>query len=65
MMSDRKGQNGREPKRHAIDAITNEPWQVFSVCGIYSQRLTADPKLVNCGNCLRKLAKTGANVLRA
>ena len=50
MMSNRKGQNGRDPMQHANDAITNEPWQGFSVCGTYSQRLTADPKLVKCGN---------------
>jgi len=47
----------REPKRHAIDAITPgaKPGVGFGICGIHVWTLVDDLSAVNYKNCLKRL----------
>lgn len=49
----------RQPKRHAIDALTPEAKCQcgFSLCGIYTFGLEPDVSRVTCKNCLKRLAR--------
>lgn len=49
-------QSEHQPKLHAKDVSFEEPEIGFSICGIYSFHLVADPKLATCKNCLKRLA---------